>query len=310
MLGSFRTMSGLVRASATRASGTGRYIATPAPSSVSLVSAPGSDGLAGQQAAALLRGEAADVEGLAFVRRRGIGGPGGSAAGQSRPARAAALLSRASMAPILLATRRPPREYGRGCAPRPPAACRCSRADPPPGVLRELALQPVDEAADPVAGQAQEHQPRRVERDAGDHRDEPADDAQREAHDRGAQEDDAQPERMAPRSCSRRRSGSGGVMRRPIWCTIRRAKEEPMPESVTSSLIIDAFKEIFQSAAGRAPSVRIRSAGSLSVPDTHQKTVLAALDKEESLRVAHVRDRGRGRRRSRRASTWAGEPVC
>ena len=49
-----------------------------------------------------------------------------------------------------------------------------------------------------VAGQAQEDQAGRVERDAGDHRDEPADDAQREAHDRGDQEDGAQPERVAP----------------------------------------------------------------------------------------------------------------
>ena len=81
MLGSFRTMSGLVSASAARASGTGRYMATPAPSSVSLVSSHlVADGVAGQEAAALLRGEAADVEGLALVRRRGIGGPGGERA--------------------------------------------------------------------------------------------------------------------------------------------------------------------------------------------------------------------------------------
>ena len=39
MLGSFRTTSALVRTSAARASGTATYIATPAPSSVSLVSA-------------------------------------------------------------------------------------------------------------------------------------------------------------------------------------------------------------------------------------------------------------------------------
>jgi len=39
LLGSFTTISGLVSTSATRASGTGRYMATPAPSSVSVVSA-------------------------------------------------------------------------------------------------------------------------------------------------------------------------------------------------------------------------------------------------------------------------------
>src|ERR1700693_2188056 len=85
-------------------------------------------------------------------------------------------------------------------------------------------------------------------------------------------------------SGARRRSGSGGVMRRPIWCTIRRAKEEPMPESVPSSLIIDAFKEIFQSE--RRGAKRQDPLGwIISVPDTHQKSVLAALDKERSLPV-------------------------
>jgi len=57
-----------------------------------------------------------------------------------------------------------------------------------------------------------------------------------------------------------------------------------MPESVPSSLIIDAFKEIFQ-AERRGAKGRIRAAGSSSVLDTHQKSVLPALDKERSLRV-------------------------
>ena len=57
-----------------------------------------------------------------------------------------------------------------------------------------------------------------------------------------------------------------------------------MPESVPSSLIIDAFKEIFR--AERNGAQRQDPLGwIISVPDTHQKTVLAALDKERSLRV-------------------------
>src|SRR6187401_70391 len=61
-------------------------------------------------------------------------------------------------------------------------------------------------------------------------------------------------------------------------------EEVAMPESVPSSLIIDAFKEIFQ--AERRGNARQDPLGwIISVPDTHQKTVLAALDKEESIRV-------------------------
>src|SRR5260370_1320983 len=56
-----------------------------------------------------------------------------------------------------------------------------------------------------------------------------------------------------------------------------------MPESVPSSLVIDAFKEIFQ--AERRGAQRQDPLGwIISVPDTHQKSVLAALDKERSLR--------------------------
>jgi sulfopyruvate decarboxylase TPP-binding subunit len=57
-----------------------------------------------------------------------------------------------------------------------------------------------------------------------------------------------------------------------------------LPESVPASLVIDAFREIFR--AERAGSRRRDPLGwVLSVPDTHQKTVLAALDKERDLRV-------------------------
>jgi sulfopyruvate decarboxylase TPP-binding subunit len=56
------------------------------------------------------------------------------------------------------------------------------------------------------------------------------------------------------------------------------------PESVPASLIIDTFRDVFR--AERRGSTRQEPLGwILSVPDTHQKTVLAALDKERDLRV-------------------------
>jgi len=56
-----------------------------------------------------------------------------------------------------------------------------------------------------------------------------------------------------------------------------------MPESIPASLIIDTLKETFLAARGGS---RPEPLGwILSVPDTHQKTVLAALDKERALRV-------------------------
>jgi sulfopyruvate decarboxylase TPP-binding subunit len=57
-----------------------------------------------------------------------------------------------------------------------------------------------------------------------------------------------------------------------------------MPESVPAMLIIDTFRDIFR--AERAKSGRQDPLGwIISVPDTHQKSVLAALDKERDLRV-------------------------
>jgi sulfopyruvate decarboxylase TPP-binding subunit len=56
-----------------------------------------------------------------------------------------------------------------------------------------------------------------------------------------------------------------------------------MPESIPASLILDAYRETFREARGgrrREPLGWV-----LSVPDTHQKSVLAALDKERALRV-------------------------
>jgi len=56
-----------------------------------------------------------------------------------------------------------------------------------------------------------------------------------------------------------------------------------MPESIPASLVIDTLKDTFQQARGGAR--REPLGWVLSVPDTHQRTVLAALDKERALRV-------------------------
>src|SRR2546422_8856562 len=56
-----------------------------------------------------------------------------------------------------------------------------------------------------------------------------------------------------------------------------------MPESIPAPLIIDTLKDAFREARGN--STREPLGWILSVPDTHQKTVLAALDKERALRV-------------------------
>jgi len=64
-----------------------------------------------------------------------------------------------------------------------------------------------------------------------------------------------------------------------------------MPESIPASLVIDTLKDTFREArAARAkegwgPSPHEHLGWILSVPDTHQKTVLAALDKEQAIRV-------------------------
>ena len=65
-----------------------------------------------------------------------------------------------------------------------------------------------------------------------------------------------------------------------------------MPESIPASLIIDALKDTFREAraalaaeAPRAPRRAEPLGWVLSVPDTHQRTVLAALDKEDTIRV-------------------------
>ena len=80
-----------------------------------------------------------------------------------------------------------------------------------------------------------------------------------------------------------------------------------MPESVPAPLIIDTFKDVFRTE--RAGHRRQNPLGwIISVPDTHQKTVLAALDKERHVSVltCSTEDEANGVA----AGLWlTGEPV-
>ena len=64
-----------------------------------------------------------------------------------------------------------------------------------------------------------------------------------------------------------------------------------MPESIPASLIIDTLRDTFRearaalAAENAEPPQHQHLGWVLSVPDTHQKTVLAALDKERAIRV-------------------------
>ena len=64
-----------------------------------------------------------------------------------------------------------------------------------------------------------------------------------------------------------------------------------MPDSIPAPLIIDTLKDVFRearaalAAEGWPAPPHPWLGWILSVPDTHQKTVLAALDKEEAIRV-------------------------
>ena len=64
-----------------------------------------------------------------------------------------------------------------------------------------------------------------------------------------------------------------------------------MPESIPAPLVIDTLKDTFKEARTALAAEGWRKPSSpylgwiLSVPDTHQKTVLAALDKEEAIRT-------------------------
>ncbi len=56
-----------------------------------------------------------------------------------------------------------------------------------------------------------------------------------------------------------------------------------MPESIPASLVVETLRETFLEARGGARPEPLGWV--LSVPDTHQRTVLAALDKERAIRV-------------------------
>ena len=64
-----------------------------------------------------------------------------------------------------------------------------------------------------------------------------------------------------------------------------------MPESIPATLIIDTLKDTFREARATLaaevtePPKHSHLGWILSVPDTHQKSVLAALDKEEQIRT-------------------------
>jgi len=64
-----------------------------------------------------------------------------------------------------------------------------------------------------------------------------------------------------------------------------------MPESIPAPLIIDTLKDTFREARAALDAEGYRAPRHahlgwiLSVPDTHQKSVLAALDKERTIRV-------------------------
>lgn len=64
-----------------------------------------------------------------------------------------------------------------------------------------------------------------------------------------------------------------------------------MPESIPASLIIDTLRDTFRearaalTAEAQEPTRHSHLGWILSVPDTHQKSVLAALDKERDIKV-------------------------
>src|SRR5215472_3885014 len=81
-----------------------------------------------------------------------------------------------------------------------------------------------------------------------------------------------------------------------------------MPESVPAPLIIDTFKDLFRAERGGGHQRHDPLGWIISVPDTHQKSVLAALDKERDLRVltCYTEDEANGVA----AGLWmTGEPV-
>src|SRR5262245_27563527 len=81
----------------------------------------------------------------------------------------------------------------------------------------------------------------------------------------------------------------------------------PLPESIPATLILDTFKDVFREER-KASAQQDPLGWIISVPDTHQKTVLAALDKERDVRVltCSTEDEANGVA----AGLWlTGEPV-
>jgi hypothetical protein len=92
-----------------------------------------------------------------------------------------------------------------------------------------------------------------------------------------------------------------------------------MPESIPAPLIIDTLKDTFREARAALAAEGVRPRHDhlgwiLSVPDTHQKTVLAALDKERTLRVLTCSTEDEATRvstrRSTRCAAWPWTVAC
>ena len=87
-----------------------------------------------------------------------------------------------------------------------------------------------------------------------------------------------------------------------------------MPESIPATLIIDTLKDTFREARAALaaevaePPKHSHLGWILSVPDTHQKTVLAALDKEEAIRVLTCATEDEANAVA--AGLWAGGEPC
>ncbi|MBI1963197.1 MAG: thiamine pyrophosphate-binding protein [Candidatus Rokubacteria bacterium] len=87
-----------------------------------------------------------------------------------------------------------------------------------------------------------------------------------------------------------------------------------MPDSIPAPLIIDTLKDVFRearaalAAEGWPAPPHPWLGWILSVPDTHQKTVLAALDKEEAIRVLTCATEDEANAVA--AGLWAGGEPC
>ena len=108
-----------------------------------------------------------------------------------------------------------------------------------------------------------------------------------------------------------RRAGRGTELRR------QRLAGGRMPESIPASLVIDTLKDTFREARA-ALGGRGRRAADAHAPRLDPERAGHAPEdragrrstRKSSIRVAHLRDRGRGRLPSRRASTSAASRSC